>query len=694
MRARLALVEWLLATVDLQQSAGFALEWLARHCDVPRTVCFSVADGKRLMPTAEMGLGSLVSTDVPVYLDDQNHPLVVALRRAAPSRLNGLPPPLGAAFRRPIDAFPLRGHAAPDGTANGLLLADSIRPEYRADVHWAVGVLGEQMARLRSRDVLAETRFGRERLLLMGTLNAVTDPILLTDAEGRLIVANTVAERFFTAPDDASDGLRQAVALNNMLFSAALSSSALDSGGPSRRELVLVDASEGSDLLFELLSTPLRSGSDGTVIASVLRNVTDLGRATREIRDSYDRLRLAQAQVRDQGRRLDLIIDSVADPILVTDAAGDIALMNARAERLFAAQAGASSDVAARVHGNAARFSSFASGVLASGAQEVSRGEMTLVDPRTNVPMPVEAIAGAVLTRQGELIWIVTILHDRTESVERALLYEEVKRASLELEERVRVATRELAEQNETLRRQQLELEQASALKSQFLANMSHEFRTPLNAILGYTQILLQGISGTIAPGQRGNLASIDANARQMLSLVNEVLDLSRIEAGRMPISLTQVDVAELIESVMTELRPLIEQSNLAVTAEAAPGLPPIEADQQKARQILVNLLTNALKFTPRGSICVRARRLPQRPAVAVAVQDTGIGIPTGELKSIFEDFRQVDSSTSREHGGAGLGLSISRRLAEMMGADITVHSQVGKGSTFTVSFPLAGARS
>ncbi len=157
-----------------------------------------------------------------------------------------------------------------------------------------------------------------------------------------------------------------------------------------------------------------------------------------------------------------------------------------------------------------------------------------------------EAVASKVLSDQGETTSIVTLLHDRTEALEKARLLEQLKEASSELEAKVHAATAELAEQNELLRRQALQLEQASAAKSQFLANMSHEFRTPLNAILGYTNMLLQGVSGDMTPHQKRNLARIDSNGRHLLQVINEILDITRIEAGRMPLNLSDFELPEL----------------------------------------------------------------------------------------------------------------------------------------------------
>jgi signal transduction histidine kinase len=315
------------------------------------------------------------------------------------------------------------------------------------------------------------------------------------------------------------------------------------------------------------------------------------------------------------------------------------------------------------------------------------------MDPRTGEPMPVEAIAGKILSEHGELTAVVTILHDRREAIEKANLYEQLKQASDELERKIQAATADIAQQNELLRRQAIELEQASALKSQFLANMSHEFRTPLNAMLGYTSMLLQGVAGAVEPPVRRQLGRIESNGRHLLTIINEILDISRIEAGRMPLQVSRIKVPELISEVKAELEPIILRSKLSVVIDVPAEMRPVTTDRQKVKQIVLNLLSNALKFTHQGTITISARRHEHARTLTVAVADTGIGIAPADQEKIFEDFRQIDNSPTRAYGGTGLGLSICRRLAQMLDGRIAVQSEMGKGSTFTLTLPIKGRR-
>jgi signal transduction histidine kinase len=217
---------------------------------------------------------------------------------------------------------------------------------------------------------------------------------------------------------------------------------------------------------------------------------------------------------------------------------------------------------------------------------------------------------------------------------------------------------------------------------------MSHEFRTPLNAILGYTHMLLNGVSGAISDQQRKSLSRIDSNSRHLLALINDILDITRIEAGRMPLNLSTFDVAELVNEVMSELEPIIRRSSLKVTAKMARNVRPLKSDRQKVKQVVLNLLSNALKFTPTGAVTISASYDDKKRWVAIAVKDTGVGIAREDQAKVFEDFRQLDASPTRGYGGTGLGLSICRRLAQMLGGSIELVSELNEGSTFILKLP------
>jgi signal transduction histidine kinase len=230
--------------------------------------------------------------------------------------------------------------------------------------------------------------------------------------------------------------------------------------------------------------------------------------------------------------------------------------------------------------------------------------------------------------------------------------------------------------------------ESANRLKSDFLATISHELRTPLNAIMGYTDLLLEETFGPLLAEQREALQAVQRAAYEEFGLVTATLDISRLEAGRLPVETSEVNVQELIEELRQEAGHGQRKPGLHIEWRMAPELSRLHTDRAKLKIILKNLLSNAVKFTDRGSITMEVNL--QGNGVEFGVTDTGIGIPSEVLPIIFEPFRQGDSSTTRRHGGLGLGLYIARRMLELLGGTVTVESELGKGSTFRVWVPLA----
>ena len=315
-------------------------------------------------------------------------------------------------------------------------------------------------------------------------------------------------------------------------------------------------------------------------------------------------------------------------------------------------------------------------------AQDVSEAEARYVNPllpdtRAEMALPLivgDRVLGA-LTIQADRphafspqdLTVLGIVADSLAvALQNAMLYEEQKRTA----ERLRELDR---------------------LKTQFIANMSHELRTPLNSIIGFSRVILKGIDGPLTEAQRQDLTAIHNAGQHLLGLINDILDLSKIEAGRMELQFSEVDMREIIRGVMSTAVGLTRDKPIELRQEVPEDLPPVWADPQRARQVLLNLVSNAVKFTDQGFIAVRA--WADESFVTIAVQDTGIGIPKEKQEEIFQEFTQVESGTTRRYGGTGLGLAIARRLVELMGGRIWVESEVGKGSTFFFTLPRARPR-
>jgi signal transduction histidine kinase len=239
---------------------------------------------------------------------------------------------------------------------------------------------------------------------------------------------------------------------------------------------------------------------------------------------------------------------------------------------------------------------------------------------------------------------------------------------------------REIADKSE-------QLALASQHKSQFLANMSHELRTPLNAILGYAELLVDGIYGVLPDRPKGVLERIQNNGKHLLALINDVLDLAKIEAGQLTLTLEDYSVPEVVKSVVTATEPLATSKGLKFTAALQDGLPMAHGDARRVSQVLLNLVGNAIKFTDKGEVEIRA--IVDKGQFVLTVRDTGPGIADADQERIFGEFQQIDNSNTRKKGGTGLGLAISKRMVEMQGGTISVDSVLGQGSTFRVVLPV-----
>ena len=268
-------------------------------------------------------------------------------------------------------------------------------------------------------------------------------------------------------------------------------------------------------------------------------------------------------------------------------------------------------------------------------------------------------------------------------------MYEKISLFSKDLESQVAKRTEELELKTAELERANIDLKKLDELRSTFLANMSHELRTPLNSIIGYTELLLDRIDGDITEEQENSLTKVHNNAKNLLNLINEILDMSRIESGRVELDLREIDVRDIIQTTVSSLEPMIHKKALIIDTDFDENLPPAYADPDRVRQVITNILSNAIKFTSEGHIILSARHSPKIKFVEICISDTGMGIRQEDLGKLFDMFTPLDISATRPHGGVGLGLSICKRLVEMQNGNIWVESKYGVGSKFYFTLPV-----
>lgn len=417
------------------------------------------------------------------------------------------------------------------------------------------------------------------------------------------------------------------------------------------------------------------SPADGGQFACFIRDVTDQKRAAQDLRDSEDKFRYLFDH--------SMVAKSITRPdggLFVNDAF--ISLLGYSREEL---EDGATWRQLTHPD-DIARSEEIVAAML-SGQMQSVRFTKRYVHKDGRI---IHADVSTALRRnaEGDPEYFMTNIVDITE---RKNAEEAVLRLNAELEERVRERTEELTVTNEELSAVNAELEEATRAKSDFLASMSHEFRTPLNSIIGFSDLLEQGLFGDLEPEQARRVAMINAAGKHLLALVNDILDLSRIETGQ-TVALFEVCEAEpLVSSVMEMIAPLAAAKGIGLKASVASDLEPFESDPRFVSQILTNLLGNAVKFTDSGEVSLRVYADDD---LVFEVADTGYGIPAAEIPLIMERFYQAESHPGAVREGTGLGLAISSQLAEILRASIGVESEVGVGSTFTLRIPRRAASS
>jgi len=483
----------------------------------------------------------------------------------------------------------------------------------------------------------------------MGTvMQSMADPVILTDTQHRVIMQNKAAERFFRVPDEMTEGLVRAVELNNLLFSAALSSM-LVSGSDSHRDLTLVDAIEGEEMLFEAVSAPTY-GPDGIQIGTVtvMRDVTDLRRADQELRSNYDKLREAEEVVRQDRDRLNLIIENVGDPIVVCDREAKIVLVDPLASELF----GEANEVPrnATQFRNQTQLSAYISNFTYSFAERET-APLSLSNPALKQEIEYDARSGKIFDEGGQVSYTVTVLRDLT---------------ALRKVEQLKVE------------RRMLEIEKFAAT-GRLAATIAHEVNNPMEAIKNAIYLLAGSMPDTASPVYN----ILKSETERVARIVRQMLGLYRNTEQVKP-----VNVNMIIEDTLLLLNRQLQRANIEVETDL--GILPdavIAADQ--IRQVLSNLVINSKDAMPNGGkLIIRSRHFSNpddlQGWVRILIADSGTGVPSEMIRSIFEPF-----VTTKGEKGTGLGLWIVKGIIQNHGGKLSLKSKPGKGTVFKIDLPV-----
>lgn len=391
-------------------------------------------------------------------------------------------------------------------------------------------------------------------------------------------------------------------------------------------------------------------------------------------------LRIFVEALKQADREWKATFDSVEDAVWVLDCEGRIAHANQATTRIFGK---APEDVTGRMCWEVAHEADEAipeCPLKDAAAKRQSRSATVYTKDGRWLQVSVHPVFDEEGTTNG-------FMHVVSDVTEKQRTEEELDRYRRGLEDLVRRRTEELEAANADLLQAKLAAESADHLKSAFLATMSHELRTPLNSIIGFTGILLQGLAGPLNEEQEKQLRMVQGSARHLLALINDVLDISKIEAGRIELAEEPFDLRAAVERVVQSVAPAAKEKGLELACEIGEGVGRIVGDRRRVEQVLMNLLGNAVKFTAKGSVTVTCTR--EDSSAIMSVKDTGIGISAEDLQKLFRPFQQLDSGKTRGYDGTGLGLHISKRLGELMGGSISVESTPGSGSTFTFRMPI-----
>ncbi|HEX8148689.1 MAG TPA: ATP-binding protein [Pyrinomonadaceae bacterium] len=490
----------------------------------------------------------------------------------------------------------------------------------------------------------------RERQWVESIMKSVADPIVLTNMDNEILLQNRRAEELFSDRRDASEGKRRALEMNDLLFSAYLSSAAVASEEVVGRDLILVDPIEGSDIHFEVISTPaLNARGERIGLVSIFRDVTDLRRANEELARNFVKLQQAESEARRERDRLDLILENVGQPIAVCDTSGKFILFNQRAELLFQERDEMPWAALRAVRNNSVKLTSFISG-LASGAESGRQAEIELIDPETASRLPMEITSAEVADAKGQVTAVVSVLHDLSE-------IRELERRRVE---------------------QQLFESEKLAAVGRLAASIAHEVNNPLEAIKNSLYLL------TTSRDMEKNAKFLEV-ARKETERVSHIIR-QMLGFARRSGEVEWVEPNQLIEETLILVEKKMKQARVEVARHFDPRLPKVRARADQLRQVFLNLLLNAQQAMEQGGrITVRTSRYEQalQPTVSVQISDTGRGISESDLARIFEPFFSTRAK------GTGLGLWVTQDIVRHHGGRIEATSEEGKGTTFNVILPV-----
>ncbi|HKG78660.1 MAG TPA: ATP-binding protein [Pyrinomonadaceae bacterium] len=491
------------------------------------------------------------------------------------------------------------------------------------------------------------TKLQRERQWIESIMKSVADPIVLTDLDNEILLQNRRAEELFSGSANAGEGKRRALKMNDLLFSAYLSSATVSSSEVIQRDITLVDPIEGSDIHFEVISTPAANARGEPLgLVSIFRDVTDLREANEELARNFVKLQHAEAESRRERDRLDLIIENVGHPIVVCDSAGNFILFNRRAELLFQENTSFRSLAAAAVRTNAVKLTSFISG-LASASETGRQAEIELMDPEAGRSLPMEITAREVLDATGQVTAVVSILHDLTE-------IRELERRRVE---------------------QQLFESEKLAAVGRLAASIAHEVNNPLEAIKNALYLMQ-----TSFDSESKNARFLEI-ARKETERVSHIIR-QMLGFARRPGEFDWVDVNQLLEETLVLMEKKMRQLRIRMTKSFDDSLPKIRARADQLRQVFLNLIINAQQaIEGDGEIVISTSRYEQalQPSILVQLSDSGVGIAEDDIHRIFDPF----FSTGKK--GTGLGLWVTQDIVRQHGGRIEVSSELGRGTVFSI---------